>query len=183
MANWTTNAGEPVQLLSSSAPQSHYAFDQLEYLRSPRVWDSHVLFACAQLYAVWFASFMSSAHHIQGDSLGVIPYSRFDTSNSSYSQANIPPNRYEESATGGTNNLTRQLLQSIIERRLQRALRRLIDEIQEKIRRRCEMRLLIVLRLQFVFRYRSRIRAAITIQRFMRPILHNRLLTIHNSML
>lgn len=54
------------------------------------------------------------------------------------------------------------------ESRLNRALRRFQEQIRSRIQRRCELRLFVILRMQFVYRSRSRLRAAMTIQRFMR---------------
>ena len=82
-------------------------------------------------------------------------------------------NGYEVSRTGGaTGQGVRQIEQRIIELRLRWALRRIQQRLVHSYQRRCEMRLFVILRLQYLFRRRrSRIRAAVTIQRFIRPIL------------
>jgi hypothetical protein len=54
------------------------------------------------------------------------------------------------------------------ELRLNRAIRRFQEQIRCRIQRRCELRLFVVLRLQFVCRSRNRARAAALIQRFVR---------------
>jgi len=80
---------------------------------------------------------------------------------------------YEVSRNGGpTGRGVRQIEQRIIELRLRWAMRRIQERMVNSFQRRCEMRLFVILRLQYLFRRRrSRIRAAVTIQRFIRPIL------------
>jgi len=73
---------------------------------------------------------------------------------------------------GATGQGLRQVEQRIIDLRLRWALRRIRQRLVISFQRRCEMRLFVILRLQYLFRRRrSRIRAALTIQRFIRPIL------------
>ena len=81
---------------------------------------------------------------------------------------------FEVSRAGGaTGRGVRQIEQRILELRLRWALRRIQQRMVYSFQRRCEMRLFVVLRLQYLYRRRrSRIRAAVTIQRFIRPILH-----------
>jgi hypothetical protein len=80
---------------------------------------------------------------------------------------------YEVSRNGGaTGRGVRQIEQRIIELRLRWAMRRIQERMVNSFQRRCEMRLFVIIRLQYLFRRRrSRIRAAVTIQRFIRPIL------------
>ena len=80
---------------------------------------------------------------------------------------------YEVSRSGGaTGRGVRQIEQRIIELRLRWAMRRIQQRMVHSFQRRCEMRLFVILRLQYLFRRRrSRTRAAVTIQRFIRPIL------------
>ena len=84
---------------------------------------------------------------------------------------------YEVSRTGGaTGRGVRQIEQRILELRLRWALRRIQQRMVYSFQRRCEMRLFVILRLQYLYRRRrSRVRAAVTIQRFLRPILHKQL--------
>lgn len=64
-----------------------------------------------------------------------------------------------------------RLERAVFEMRLRRIIRRFQRMIQQRITRLCELRLFAALRVQFVFRSRSRTRAALRIQRFVRNML------------
>ena len=85
--------------------------------------------------------------------------------------------RFEATRGGGaTGRAAGQLEQRILDLRLRWALRRIQQRMVFSFQRRCEMRTFVALRLQYLYRRRrSRIRAALTIQRFIRPILHKRI--------
>jgi hypothetical protein len=93
-----------------------------------------------------------------------------DTYNSSRcAGAGVSPSL--EVVTSGTANratVARSLGARMLELRLNRALRRFQDQVRHRIQRRCELKLFVVLRMQYVFRSRSRTRAALAIQRFIR---------------
>ncbi len=79
-------------------------------------------------------------------------------------------NQYDSAGNGSLNGnaTTRHFANLVWELRIRRALRRLHDWTVITLRRRCEMRLFIALRVQFLYRARTRRRAAAIIQRFYR---------------
>ena len=99
--------------------------------------------------------------------VNTVPIVKYDTYRSS---GGSNERIYESGADPGrTRNLTlRRLERRLWELRLNRALRRFQEQIRTRIQRRCELRMFVILRVQFIYRARSRARAALTIQRFMR---------------
>jgi hypothetical protein len=61
-----------------------------------------------------------------------------------------------------------QAEQRLMELRLRWALRRIRDRFVIPLQRRCELKQFVVLRIQYLYRRRNRVRAAITIQKFIR---------------
>ena len=99
-----------------------------------------------------------------------------DTANSSYSNGSGGGQRSYENLGRNTNGgqTTRNRENYLLELRLRWAIRRLQEHIRYVIQRKCEMRLFVILRMQYVYRRRSRIRAATTIQRFVRKFIFRR---------
>jgi hypothetical protein len=92
---------------------------------------------------------------------------KFDNHESSYTSNG---KSYEVSINRVQNagQTVRRLERRLWELRLNRALRRFQGQIRGRIQRRCELRLFVILRMQFMYRSRNRIRAAVRIQRFVR---------------
>lgn len=107
---------------------------------------------------------------IQTPQTDPVNFRRCDTYQSASSSTSVNPSVYEVYAagTGNPNRTTRTLLGRLWELRLQRALRRFQDRVRHRMQRRCELRLFVGLRMQYIYRCRSRIRAARSIQRFVR---------------
>lgn len=96
-----------------------------------------------------------------------MPVRKFDGYHSSQSQGS---KSYEasDSRLHTANTGLLRMERRYWELRLNRALRRFQEQIRFRLQRRCELRIFVVLRMQFVFRTRSRSRAAVVIQRFVR---------------
>ena len=61
-----------------------------------------------------------------------------------------------------------QLQRVLNELRLSRLIRRYRENVRQRLERRCELQQFVVLRIQYLIRMRSRLRAAVRIQRFVR---------------
>jgi uncharacterized membrane protein len=103
-------------------------------------------------------------------SLGQISISKCDKGASSQAPNSGRVSRLDTEVTP-SQNARHQLALALLDLRLKRALRRFRELIRQRSQRKCELRLFVVLRLEFLQRNRRRIRAAIKIQRFLRRIL------------
>jgi len=108
-------------------------------------------------------------HVHEGPSCVGIPIMRLESSSSYNNQGTAHiGSGYEVSRASGGRALG-AAEQRLMELRLRWALRRIHERLIIPLHRRCEMRLFLALRMQFLYRRRrSRIRAAITIQKFVR---------------
>lgn len=93
-----------------------------------------------------------------------------DSGNSS-SGSSGSSQRILDTESSNTNTAGRDRERYLLELRLRWAIRRLQEHIRVMIQRKCEMRLFVVLRMQYV--YRSRVRAARVIQKFVRERLYH----------
>lgn len=102
-----------------------------------------------------------------------IPVLKCDRQQSSKRSDSPGSNPHEITANQSHANGER-LERAVIEMRLRRIIRRFQRMIRRYITRLCELRLFAALRMQFVFRSRSRTRAALRIQRFVRNMLRRK---------
>lgn len=101
--------------------------------------------------------------------IGHIVYRKCDTGQSSGSNGSGNQRIHDvdsRDGTAGGNGRSRE--NYLLELRLRWAIRRLQEHIRVSIQRRCELRLCAILRMQYAFRTRLRVRAATVIQRFAR---------------
>jgi len=106
--------------------------------------------------------------HAMGPSC-IPPVVKVDNYQSDYQRNNNPDRSLEVSVQDP--NVRRgviQLQRVLNEWRLFRLIRRFQENVRRRVERRCELREFVVLRMQFLVRSRSRLRAVIRIQRFVR---------------